>query len=439
MEFLRFGFAFGGVLLALVSSLTSLDLSSYALTMFALLAIISWRKLNRLALSFLFICAIAAIFVLWINNATVDPKPSSFIFAFLLVSGSLRTAAMNEQSLQELGQKLAHGPQRNRFAVISLGTGMLALVLLNGALQFVTGIFSEKSNSPLSQRLPIMRAIIAGFSLNPILSPIAIPFVVISSMLPTMSWTPLAPYLLTCAVVVWLSGALQARAINEGAGAARTDETPPQETTSFRSLLIAVLLIFTPIATTVFLVVALNFKPAHAAFTSIFLGSLIWPVFRLKQPHLVFSGYSVAINEATVVGGSIFLGMLLVNYFPTGYSETASQVLLASGVAAPAIIFAYFVAGGLIGIQPSICFLLTYATVLLYTNTVGAYIAPTMAALIVGWALNSVVSPFGIPVMIVSGAFRMKSHEFAFRYGVLFLFFCVLGCAAVLTFGSILL
>jgi len=106
METLRFGLAFGGVLLALISSLTTFEFSSYALVMFAGLVVLSLNKLKRLALSFACISAVAALFILWIGGATVDPRASAFVFAFLLVSGSLRTAASNERTVQALGMDL---------------------------------------------------------------------------------------------------------------------------------------------------------------------------------------------------------------------------------------------------------------------------------------------------------------------------------------------
>jgi len=126
-------------------------------------------------------------------------------------------------------------------------------------------------------------------------------------------------------------------------------------------------------------------------------------------------------------------------YLPSGYSEAAAQVLLKSGAVAPAIILTFFVVGGLLGLQPSICFMLIYAVILSFASTVGAPVVPTMAALIVGWALNSILSPFGIPVMIVSGAFGLSSYDFAYRYGFKFLIFSILGCADALTLGSVLL
>lgn len=438
MEVLRFGFAFGGVLLALISNLTTLELSSYALAMFAGLVVLSLNKLNRLALSFTGICVVSAAFVLLSDGTIIDPKAPAFIFAFLLVSGSLRTAASNEKTVQALGMTIVHSPQRHRFTLISLGTGVLALVLLNGALQYVAGIFSEKSNAPLSERLPIMRAIISGFVLNPILSPIAIPFVVTSSLLPEMSWAPLAPYLLGCGITVWISGALQARATSNQTGVV-TDGSVREGAVNLVGLLPAILLVLAPIIATVFFIFAFGLKPSQAAFTSIFISSLIWPLFRLRQPRLVFSGYTVAINEAAIIGGSIFLGILLVSYLPASYSEVAGQALITSGAFAPVLILSLFVAGGLIGLQPSICFLLVYAVIQSYADVVGASLAPVMAASIVGWALNSILSPFGIPVMIISGAFGVQTYDFAYKHGLRFLILSVVGCSAVLLLGSLML
>jgi hypothetical protein len=49
---------------------------------------------------------------------------------------------------------------------------------------------------------------------------------------------------------------------------------------------------------TIFLIFALGPKPGQAAFLSIFFSSLAWPVLRLRQQRLIYSGYTVAINVA---------------------------------------------------------------------------------------------------------------------------------------------
>ncbi|NKB54603.1 MAG: hypothetical protein GKR97_20770 [Rhizobiaceae bacterium] len=437
MKNLRFGLAFCGVVLVLISSLTPIELSPYALTLFAALVVLSLDQLNRLALSFACAGAAVTLLVFLLDGSMVDLKAAAFIFAFLLVSGSLRTAAQREPTVQALGTSLADSPQRHRFTMISIGIALLSLVLLNGSLQLVAGIFSRKINAPLSQRLAIMRAMISGFALNPILSPIAIPFVVISSLLPSMSWTPLTPYLFACAIVVWIAGAIQAKATNNGAEH-HSEKSASSENVSIRELLVAVLLVLAPVAGTIFLIAAFGLKPGQAALASIFLSSLIWPVFRLRRPDLIYAGYTVSINEATLVGSSILLGMTLVGFLPSEYGESATHLLVASGAAAPALILVFFVVGGMFGIQPSICFLLIYAMVASIANPADVFTAPALAAMIVGWALNSVVTQFGIPVMIVSEAFGLRSHEFAYRYGIVYLLLSVVGSAVVLALGSML-
>lgn len=423
MDSIRFSLAFAGVLLALVGTLKGYSTASTAAVLFAVLVAMNFKSLNRVAKGIALLTATAAFSALLIDDVRIDVRAGVFLFAFLTVSGSLRIAAANEPAIQALGQQLTRTPRNRQFVLISLTTGLLALVLLNGALNFVSGIFSEKTNAPLGDRLRLTRTFISGFALNPILSPMAIPFVVVSSMLPAIRWQAMLPFLAVCAGLIWFSGRLQnlvtgfigADGVREHRASNPQDFSLPVE-----QKLTALALILTPILMTLVLAVFAGLKPSHAALTSVFVVSLIWPGLRLKNPSLIRSGYKVSINEATIIGSSLILGSLILEYFPPDWEQAAGNLLFAAGPFSAPLVIAFFCVGGLVGLQPCICFLLGYAAIHPFASALGAGVAPFYAAVIVGWALNSLVSPVGLPVMVVSQAFNISAADFALKHGWVF-------------------
>lgn len=437
MELFRFAFAFFGVCLTLLGALTDYETDAYAAAIFAILVGLSFTSLNRTAQVFAVPCALLTGYSIAVERVAVDFSASAFLFAFLTVSGSLRVAAANERSILALGERLSKTATNRQFILVSLSTAVFALVLLNGALNFVSGIFASKAGAPLADRLRITRTFISGFALNPILSPMAIPFVVVSSTLPAISWPSILPYLLICGGLVWLSGRVQNAALPNAVEEDPINEIKPktlEPQTAAGSQVTAIALIITPIVTTIALVVFASLKPSIAAFVSVFLASLLWPGLRLKRPKLILSGYTIAINEATIISSSLLLGTLFLIYFPTEWERATAALLLAAGPFAAALIIVFFVGAGLLGLQPSISFLISYTAVFPYVAAYGEATAPVYAALIVGWALNSLVSPVGLPVMVVSQAFNIPSFDFALKHGKVFLCLSTVLTSLVLTF-----
>lgn len=440
MNVLRFVLAFTGVALTLVGSLLGIQTDQLSVAVFSALVGLSLKSLSRIAFLFVTLSASGTAFALFVDGKSIDFAAGTFLFAFLLVSGSLRVAAANEPAIVSLGERLGRIAPNRQFVLVSLATGLFALALLNGALNFVSGIFAAKTSAPLADRLRLTRTFISGFALNPVLSPIAIPFVVISSVLPSISWGSMLPYLAVCAAILWLSGRVQNSFVPNADehGSASEDQSGFDVSQGHvGGLPTAIALILAPILATLALVALAGLKPSHAALTSIFLASLFWPAFRLKKPGLILNGYTVAINEAAILGSTLILGALLLEYFPLEWEQAVAGLLFTVGPFAPAAIIVFFVCGGLIGLQPAICFLLAYAAVFPFVSTLGTTGAPVYAALIVGWALNSLVSPVGLPVLVVSRAFNISPVEFALTYGWIYLVLTTLLTSLVLSISML--
>lgn len=440
---LRLALAFSGVALTLVGNLTRFQTDELTLLVFAALVVLSFKALNRLARGLAGLCVIA-LAITFISGDFADLTLGSaiFIFAFLLTSGTLRVMASEDPAVRRLGETILSGRVGNQFLVISLGTGLLASAFLNGAVQFVSGIFASRADAAIDERLAITRSILSGFALNPILSPIAIPFVVISSTMPIVQWGSVAPYLFAAGLMVWCIGALEYRRITQGAEMrtlsdeiVSTADGDPASPTQRGINLTGLGLVVAPIALTIALYVALEIRLTLAAFVSILTCSLIWPLVRLRRPNLIAKGYASAINEATVIGSSILLGLMIVSIIPDGLSYLAADGLTATGVLAPSLVFFSFVLGGILGLQPAICYLASFSVIQTYLLTNETLSVPIMAAMIVGWSLNSVCGPVGMPLTIVARAFNLSPFTLALSRGWQHLIAILIGCMLVLLVG----
>lgn len=441
MENLRFGLVLAGVAATLFGMFSNYDTVSVAACLFACFAGLSIKFLKSITRLFVLVSALGITYAYFVDGIKIDVSAGTFLFAFLTVSGSLRLAASKDPSFVNLGHRLAEIPQKFQFIFVSLSTGFFALILLNGSLNFMGGIFAAEANSSYSRRHKISRTLLTGIALNPILSPIAIPFVVVSSMLPAISWTSMLPALGFCAIAVWLSGFLQIALVRDEPKQSvgeNTEENVDARDAQGVSLVLPVFLAFIPVIMTVVLVAVFDFKPSHGAFASIFLASLVWPIARLKKRELIKDGLTLAVNEATLIGASLVLGTLLLSYLPESWDQAALALLTMVGVFAPGFVLAFFVIGGLLGLQPAICFLVGYSAITSYLGAFPEASATIFAATVVGWALNSLISPVGVPVLIVSKAFDVKPTEVVLNNGGIFFLFSTLSTAGLLTLVAIL-
>lgn len=349
-----------------------------------------------------------------------------FIGAFICASGMLRATANKSPAIRESGQFLVALPRRIRFFLLSIGTSLLTVVLLIGALQLLAGLISASGNTQQrDSREGAVIAVLRGFPIAPIISPIAIPFIVLSSTIDDLKWNEIAVTAISIGVFLWLfSVFLELIAAQRSVSADSVNEPGTVPTMSLLRSLGAIILL-------VFLIVSLSLvsgQPlSNAALLVIPLFSIGWLTsLQRKERKKAQSGESYSLlpelaegvlssrNEAALIASSIVLGTLLVMLVPDGAVIRLLEVVSVPNLLVPTVTVALFVLLGQLGVQPALSFLLFFPMINPLLES-GIPLNALICAVMTGWALNSATSPFSVPVNILTRATKLSPFKVAWQ------------------------
>lgn len=386
--------------------------------------VLEFHALGRLARTLLAVMGVCGLFAVATGTAAeLDLGPALFAFAFILTTGLLREIAGRDPAFRALGEGLVELRGRRRFPLVSVAVAVSGLSLLIGALQFLAGLVSRSGPSADDPaRGDVIRAGLAGYVLIPLLSPLAIPFIVVSSVVPGLAWERTLPILLSIAAVTWLAAYAQDRLT----GVAAPSDAPPRPAGPAFS---AAAKAAAPLALAAGLHWGLDLALSTAAIIAIALAALTWALV-LKKSDLISEGLCEARNEAVIIGASIVAGIAIAASVP-GLDRLAAVAAVPGGVLAPAIFLA-FIVGGVVGVQPALCFMLATPVLTAVSASDPAHLTLVLAAAIAGWAINSVTSPFGLPILIAARATREPPGRFLVRRNGIFTVAVPLLAAAVL-------
>lgn len=343
-----------------------------------------------------------------------DLSAAIFVFAFILAGGLLRQIALRDQRLLQLGAYLVALKTGVRYSVVSLVVALQSVTLLIGALQFFAGMVETRTPSDSPHRIATLLSGLIGFTLNPILSPVAIPFIVISSFVPELVWTDMLPAAAGVALALWVVGFLQDRRLVFASVA----QSANHEAGHFDPLAIAIVL--TPVAMAVATMMTSQLNLAESALLAIVIFTLFQLSLTDASTELLKTGLIQSRNEAAVIAGSIATGLAILSLLPEGMLSGLGTIISDFAMFAPIGIIVVFVLFGQIGLQPSVSFLilLPFVSELLSVDTIAR--EPVLVSVVTGWALNSVTSPFGVPVLIVGGAAGVEATSIAWRHNLAF-------------------
>ena len=177
-------------------------------------------RLSGMALGLLVFAALTTLLAFWrIDNAWPVLLEAvgrfTFFATFVTALSLLRLPAFRSRLVRRCGQVMMHQPPARRYPILSLGSGLFGVILNIGVLNLFAGMI-EKSNTldaaqgrewvQHTRRRRMLMALLRGFSLAPLVSPLGIGVAVILASMPSVTWHELAPYAYGAAVVIFLSG-----------------------------------------------------------------------------------------------------------------------------------------------------------------------------------------------------------------------------------------
>tara|TARA_R110002012_G_scaffold272741_1_gene458490 strand:+ start:14085 stop:15470 length:1386 start_codon:yes stop_codon:yes gene_type:complete len=399
-------------------------------------------QLTRMAKGLLFAAFVLTVLALWRS-----PTPGQLLFeasgrfaffaTFVVALSMLRLPAYRSRLVRRCGQSMLLQPPSRRYPILSLGSALFGIILNIGVLNLFAAMI-EKSNTlsaaqgrvwvQEARQRRMMLALLRGFSLAPLISPMGIGVAVVLSSLTQVTWLGLAPYILGAAGLLFSAG----WAIDYLTGPhppANNAKVPPslRPLAQFSVLLISIVALVFTIAW------LLDLRLPIAALLGAPSAALIWLAWQRRR--LGYGGLPAALmtlhrqlpwlltpsaNEIVVLGAAGYLGHVCVGLVDTQQLAPLLSVLDPLGTLNA--VFAMLMVVGLaqVGINPIV-------TVTLLVGLLPALaiegLTPELigASLMVGWALALMSSPMTASMLILSRFTGLPATRIGYRWNGRFL------------------
>jgi len=399
-------------------------------------------QLTRMAKGLLCAAGVLTLLALWRS-----PTPGQLLFeasgrfaffaTFVVALSMLRLPAYRSRLVRRCGQSMLLQPPSRRYPILSLGSALFGIILNIGVLNLFAAMI-EKSNTLSAaqgrawvreaRQRRMMLALLRGFSLAPLISPMGIGVAVVLSSLPQVTWPQLAPYILGAAALIFMAGWAVDYFTGPHPPANKTYVTPSlRPLTQFSVLLIGIVALVFSIAW------LLELRLPIAALLGAPTGALLWLAWQRRR--LGFGGLPAAItavhrqlpwllspsaNEIVVLGAAGYLGHVCVGLVDTQQLAPLLAVLDPLGTLNAVLAMLMVVGLAQIGVNPIVT--VTLLVGLLPTLGIEG-LTPELigASLMVGWALALMSSPMTASMLILSRFTGVPATRIGYRWNGRFL------------------
>ena len=399
-------------------------------------------QLTRMAKGLLCAAGVLTLLALWSS-----PTPGQLLFeasgrfaffaTFVVALSMLRLPAYRSRLVRRCGQSMLLQPPSRRYPILSLGSALFGIILNIGVLNLFAAMI-EKSNTLSAaqgrawvreaRQRRMMLALLRGFSLAPLISPMGIGVAVVLSSLPQVTWPQLAPYILGAAALIFMAGWAVDYFTGPHPPANKTYVTPSlRPLAQFSVLLIGIVALVFSIAW------LLELRLPIAALLGAPTGALLWLAWQRRR--LGYGGLPAAItavhrqlpwllspsaNEIVVLGAAGYLGHVCVGLVDTQQLAPLLAVLDPLGTLNAVLAMLMVVGLAQIGVNPIVT--VTLLVGLLPTLGIEG-LTPELigASLMVGWALALMSSPMTASMLILSRFTGVPATRIGYRWNGRFL------------------
>ena len=399
-------------------------------------------QLTRMAKGLLCAAGVLTLLALWRS-----PTPGQLLFeasgrfaffaTFVVALSMLRLPAYRSRLVRRCGQSMLLQPPSRRYPILSLGSALFGIILNIGVLNLFAAMI-EKSNTLSAaqgrawvreaRQRRMMLALLRGFSLAPLISPMGIGVAVVLSSLPQVTWPQLAPYILGAAALIFMAGWAVDYFTGPHPPANKTYVTPSlRPLAQFSVLLIGIVALVFSIAW------LLELRLPIAALLGAPTGALLWLAWQRRR--LGYGGLPAAItavhrqlpwllspsaNEIVVLGAAGYLGHVCVGLVDTQQLAPLLAVLDPLGTLNAVLAMLMVVGLAQIGVNPIVT--VTLLVGLLPTLGIEG-LTPELigASLMVGWALALMSSPMTASMLILSRFTGVTATRIGYRWNGRFL------------------
>ncbi|GGW23171.1 hypothetical protein [Vreelandella hamiltonii] len=399
-------------------------------------------QLTRMAKGLLCAAGLLTLLALWRS-----PTPGQLLFeasgrfaffaTFVVALSMLRLPAYRSRLVRRCGQSMLLQPPGRRYPILSLGSALFGIILNIGVLNLFAAMI-EKSNTlsaaqgrtwvQQARQRRMMLALLRGFSLAPLISPMGIGVAVVLSSLPQVTWLQLAPYILGAAGLIFMAGWAVDYLTGPHPPANKSSVSPSLcPLAQFSVLLIGIVALVFSLAW------LLDVRLPIAALLGAPSGALLWLAWQRRR--LGYAGLPAALtavhrqlpwllspsaNEIVVLGAAGYLGHLCVGLVDTQQLGPLLAVLGPLGTFNAVLAMLMVVGLAQIGVNPIVT--VTLLVGLLPTLDIpGLTPALIGASLMVGWALALMSSPMTASMLILSRFTGVPATRIGYRWNGRFL------------------
>ncbi|HAA45707.1 MAG: hypothetical protein XD36_2369 [Halomonas sp. 54_146] len=400
-------------------------------------------QLTRMAKGLLLAAGALTLLALW-----RAPAPGQLLFeaggrfaffaTFVVALSMLRLPAYRSRLVRRCGQSMLLQPPSRRYPILSLGSALFGIILNIGVLNLFAAMI-EKSNTlgaaqgrvwvREARQRRMMLALLRGFSLAPLISPMGIGVAVVLSSLPQVSWLQLAPYILGAAALIFLAGWAVDFLTGPHPPANKTQAAAP----SLRPLAQFSVLLMGIVALVFSIAWLLELRLPIAALIGAPTGALMWLAWQRRR--LGYAGLPAAVsavhrqlpwllspsaNEIVVLGAAGYLGHLCVGLVDTQQLAPLLTVLNQWGAFNAVLAMLMVVGLAQVGVNPIVTVTLLVG-LLPQLGIEGLTPALIGASLMVGWALALMSSPMTASMLILSRFTGVPATHIGYRWNGRFL------------------
>lgn len=349
---------------------------------------------------------------------------AAFYAAFLGSLGMMQCLVRRFEVLRRIHDVLLGGRPRllyPKYALVSCG---VATVLSFGMMNLLCGTLAQTlrergitGKSRLQWLRSVLISTLRGFALVPLVAPTSVAVAILTRELPQLSWSQLLPFGVIAALLMVLIGwVLEQRRFREISSERIAVEgwLPGSG-----RLLALILVVFALMAV---LVATTGFKVSVAAMLSVPTVTLLYMIWQEGGLLSVLKESAGQIwtmqNEMAIFAASAILGVALSGVIPA--DALAGLVATGSGVFLVAVVGMLMMpVFSMIGVIP-ITVLSVQAGLLPPLVAEGMHLLPVAVALVIGFSLAMMLSPFGPTVMLLSRFGQISRWVVAFRWNGLF-------------------
>ena len=311
------------------------DAGAFALLLYIAVEL---RQISRGGRKMLIAAALAAL-----AAATFLPQPGSvlikgmaeaaFVVGLFTALGMLRDSAQSSPLIRRCGEQMVRQRPGRRYAALSMGSHLISLVLNFGVLPLL-GVMIAKGNTLNAangdeivkgiRKRRMMTAILRGFAMMTVWSPLAVSFAVTQQVMPQLVWWHLLPLQTVLALILMLLGWMLDRLDFPP----HTRRLPPhRHKTDFRPILKLISLVAAVVASAVAIAALLDVRLVVGAMIVVPPSAVLWLLVQQSGPlparvttaSLLFArrlttslpGFRY---EVAMLGGAMFLGTVVAAF-----------------------------------------------------------------------------------------------------------------------------